>query len=174
VLGEPRDVTPSGAVRDEPLDGITWQVPQEWTRRAPSSSMRAAEFLLPGPGGDVELVAFRFPGGAGPRDANLARWRGQMTAPDGSPLAPDAGQSATVERDGLTLTTLTLDGTFAGSGMGPGGQARASDQRLIAAIIEGSGDAVYLKAVGPVATLDVWTTAWTKALESVRAATPAG
>jgi hypothetical protein len=35
-----------------------------------------------------------------------------------------------------------------------------ADQRMLAAIVEGSGDPFYFKAVGPRATMDVWAAAF--------------
>ena len=50
---------------------------------AVASPMRVAQFVVPGPGGDAEMGVFRFAGGAGGVDANIARWKGQFVPPEG-------------------------------------------------------------------------------------------
>lgn len=164
--GPPRDVTPSGTVRTEVVDGLALQVPQEWTLETPANtSMRKAEFVLPGPGGDVRLIVYRFAGGAGGFTANIERWKGQMT--------PPAGVEPTItEREvgGLKLASIDVVGGFAGQSM-PGAppQPAITDARLLAVAIESSagGDPWYLKLVGAKATVDVWAPAWETLLGSL-------
>ncbi len=170
--GPPRDVTPTGVTRTEIVDGLALQVPEEWTREEPSNtSMRKAEFVLPGPGGDVRLVVYRFAGGVGGFTANIERWKGQMT--------PAAGVEATIaEREvgGLKLASFDVAGKFAGQSM-PGAPPQPSidDARLFAAAIEpvGGGDPWTLKLVGAKPTVDVWASAWETMIGSLAPA-PAG
>lgn len=170
--GPPRDVTPSGTTRTETVDGLALQVPQEWTLETPANtSMRKAEFVLPGPGGDVRLIVYRFAGGAGGFTANIERWKSQMTAP--------AGVEPTItEREvgGMKLASIDVVGRFAGQSM-PGAppQPAIDDARLLAVAIEASGgDPWYLKLVGAKPTVDLWAGAWETMLGSLApAAAPA-
>lgn len=153
--GPPRDITPSGETSSEDLLGLGLAVPTEWEKGTPSNPMRVAQWVLPGPGGDGELVVFRFAGGGGGIQANLDRWKGQFTPPEGKTI-DDVSTTKEIEGTGGLKTTLVdVTGTFA-SGM-PGGPATPqSDSRMLAAIVEGSGDPFYFKAVGPKATIDLW------------------
>jgi hypothetical protein len=161
--GPPRDITPSGETREVVVDGLKMAVPIEWVQAPGASAMRKAEFTLPGPGGDVALVVYRFAGGAGSAEQNIERWRGQMT------LAPDAPVEAfELEPNGLRLSGVDLRGRFAGQSM-PGAppQPAVDDARLLAVAIEGSGDPYYFKLVGSAKTIDVWADAWTEMLTTL-------
>jgi len=63
-------------------------VPAGWVTRAPSSPMRLAEYTIPSVNGEV-VVYFFGEGQGGTVAANLARWKGQFSTPDGSPV-PEA------------------------------------------------------------------------------------
>jgi hypothetical protein len=151
----PTPVTPSGQVRPETIDGIKASVPTEWTRKPGANPMRLAEFVLPGPGGEVTLVVSRFAGGGGDAAANVARWKTQLTKPDGSPV--DDAHEKTSERPPLKVTTVDITGTNVAP-VTPGAPERYNepDSRLLGVIVEGAGDPYFFKAVGPAKTLDVW------------------
>lgn len=159
----------SEGTRVEQVAGLRFEVPEAWVAEPPQSQMRVAQYRLPGPGGAAELVLFRFPGGGGSADANVARWIGQLTQPDGS-SSTDRAKVQTAEQDGLTLTRLDLRGQFEGQQM-PGAPAQPpiEEARLLALIVEGSGDPYYFKVVGAAATLDPWSDAWNAFTESIAA-----
>lgn len=161
--GPPRDVTPSGETREVVVDGLKMSVPIEWVHTPGASAMRKAEFTLPGPGGDVALVVYRFAGGAGSAEQNIERWRGQMT------LAADTQpETLELEAGGLKLSGVDLRGRFAGQSMpGAPSQPPVDDARLLAVAIEGSGDPYYFKLVGSAKTIDVWAAAWTELLATL-------
>lgn len=166
--GPPRDVTPSGETRAEVVEGLRLTVPTEWTAAPAANPMRKAELALPGPGGDAQLVVYRFPGGAGGAQENIVRWKGQIELAEGAEAA-----TSEQEVNGLKVTSVDARGRFAGMSM-PGAppQPPIEAARLLAAAIEGSGDPYYLKLVGPAATLDVWSEAWTALLASLAPETP--
>jgi len=152
----PREVTPTGELRDELFSGLSLKVPVEWTSRPPASAMRLAELVLPGPGGDTALVIYRFPGGAGGVEANIARWKGQFAPPEGKSI-DDLSSVIAQTRAPLTITRVDVRGTLtAETTPGAGDRQNAADSRMLAAIVEGLGDPFFLKAVGPAATLDLW------------------
>lgn len=158
--GPPRDVTPSGETVAETLPGLAFTLPKEWEKGTPSSSMRMAQWVLPGPGGDGELVVFRFPGGAGGIEANVSRWKGQFQAPEGKTI-DDVTITKTIESGSLKTTFVDVSGTYIAA-VTPGADEKHNDadQRMLAAIVEGSGDPFYFKAVGPRATMDLWAAAF--------------
>src|SRR5690606_32931897 len=69
----------------------------------------------------------------------------------------DVSTTKKVEAGELTTTLVDVSGTYVAA-MTPGADAKHddADQRMVAAIVEGSGDPFYFKAVGPKATMDVW------------------
>ncbi|MCB9566811.1 MAG: hypothetical protein H6710_06280 [Myxococcales bacterium] len=162
----PREVTPTGEVRAETFGGLKIEIPSEWTSRPPKSSMRLAELVLPGPGGDIDLAVYRFPGGAGGVEANINRWKGQFLPPEGKTI-DDLTTVTTEERPPLKITRVDIRGTYtAEMTPGAGDRRNDADARMLAAIIEGSGDPYFLKAAGSSQTLDVWAPAFEKALAS--------
>lgn len=152
-----REVTVSGTTRDEFLPGIKFAVPAEWAKKPASSPMRVAEFTLPGPGGDAELVVFRFAGGGGDAASNINRWRTQFTRADGTPLTEADGKVQAMVRGPLKLTLVDLAGTYVAQ-VTPGATERYNDAnyRMMAVIVEGTGDPYFFKAVGPGATMALW------------------
>jgi hypothetical protein len=154
--GPPRDITPSGEVVEETIKELKVSVPKEWEKGAPSGTMRVAQWVLPGPGGDGELVVYRFAGGAGGVEANIERWKGQFQPPEGKTI-DDMTKVEKLDANGLKLTHVDIAGRFVAAVM-PGAEAKhdESDHRMLASIIEGSGDPFFFKATGPQKTMDLW------------------
>lgn len=153
----PKDVTISGASRDESVPGLNFKVPAEWVKKPGGSPMRLAEFTLPGPGGDAELAVFRFAGGGGDVASNVGRWRSQFTNAEGKPLGEADGKVQEMVRGPLKITQVDLAGTYVAQ-VTPGGAERYNDPdyRMISVIVEGSGDPYFFKAVGPAKTMALW------------------
>ena len=167
-LGPPRDVTPSGDVTAEKLAEFEVSVPKEWEKGQPSGMMRMAQWVVPGPGGDAQMVVYRFKGGAGGVEANMNRWKGQFTPPEGK-TPDDIAKQDKKTVGALTLHTLDVTGHYTAA-MTPGAAEKQDkpDHRMLAAIVEGSGDPLFFKATGPAKTLDVWAVAWGTMLDSVK------
>lgn len=169
----PREVTPSGKVRDESAAGLNFKVPEEWEKKAGSSPMRVAEYTIPGPGGDAELVLFRFAGGAGDVPSNINRWRTQFSKPDGGELAEADVKQQNFVRGPLKITMVDMSGTYVAAVM-PGAPDRhnSADYRMLGVIVEGSGDPYFFKAIGPAKTLAVWEAAFTEFTGTMAVAAP--
>ena len=93
---------------------VEYQAPTGWVEQTPSSRMRQAQYLLPraqGDRADAELVVFHFPGQGGSIQANMARWIGQMSRPDGSSATADVEISEKMVR-GQKVTLLEVSGTY--------------------------------------------------------------
>jgi hypothetical protein len=163
----PTDVKPSGQVRAEEIAGLTLSVPTEWTRKPASNPMRLAEFVLPGPGGEVTLVVSRFAGGGGDATANVERWKTQFTKADGSDVG-DAAKVTVVDKAPLKITTVDIEGTNIAP-VTPGAPERYNEpeSRLLGAIVEGSGDPYFFKAAGSAKTLSAWEPAFRAAIETM-------
>jgi len=164
--------TPGGDLTGESQDlgGIRIVVPHDWVVETPSSQMRKAQFRLPGKGpDDAQLVVFNFgPGQAGSVEANLQRWYGQITQPDGSPSG-NAAQTSEKMVDGMEVTLMDVSGTYRES-MGPmmqGGAAK-TEWRMAAAIVESPQGAFYFKLVGPEATVARWKPEFKRFIDAVK------
>ncbi len=133
---------------------LTWTAPPTWTAEKPSSSMRRAQYRIPGPGGPAECIVFYFgPGQGGDAKANVDRWASQFRRADGRPSG-DAVKTREIKVGDIPVTLVEVTGTFVG-GMG-GGQAgpEKPDQMMLAAIAEGPDANWFFRAIGPQKTLD--------------------
>jgi hypothetical protein len=154
--------------------GLRFAHPSEWTRVPAPSDMRAAQFRVPRAGADTEdgeAVLFFFgKGQGGSADDNLARWRAQVTNPDGSP-SKDKGTVTIKTVKGLKVTALDLSGTY--KPMPAAGQAGPATPkpgyRLLAAMIEGEGGPWFFRLVGPEATVTASKAGFDAMLDSVEA-----
>jgi hypothetical protein len=136
--------------KDLPLLDYHATVPAGWTPRAPSSSSRLAEFVIPETAaGTGEVVVFFFGPQQGANvEANLTRWKGQFSNPDGSSV------SQTVTRDSsgkFPLTFAEYRGSYRrGIGAGSADSVRTG-QQLIASIVETPKGVMYVQMFGTVA-----------------------
>jgi hypothetical protein len=149
------------------LGPFTLQVPKEWTEKGVTSSMRAAQFELAADG--AELVIYYFgEGGAGGVEANLERWLGQISQPDGKPTK----ERAKIEKTkvaGQDATTVSVTGRYTTSMM-PGGPPPVdkTDQMLLGAIVGSPQGPYYFKLVGPKATVEAHTAKFKAMLASMK------
>ena len=84
---------------------LTFTKPAAWKERAPVSSMRVAEFVVPkapGDSEDAEVIVYYFGGGGGSVEANLQRWTSQFQS-----TTDPVRTAATV--NGLKLTSLDVE-----------------------------------------------------------------
>jgi hypothetical protein len=139
-------------------------VPAGWTSRAPSSSMRLAEYTISSVNGEV-VVYFFGEGQGGTVPANLERWKGQFSTPDGSPV-PEV-----VTRDSAAafpITFVEYRGTYArGVGAGDASQAKAG-QMLFAGIAETPRGTLFVQMFGPVDGVATQREAFKTFLKSLR------
>lgn len=151
------------------IGNLKADIPESWTREAPSSGMRLTQFSLPALGGDQEnagLVVFNQIGGS--VDQNLNRWYGQFKQPDGSSSATKATRE-TFTANGLPVTFVSLKGTYTASSMGMGGAPTDQpDYGLLGAIVSSPEGPYYFKLVGPVATVTGHREAFISFLKSMR------
>jgi len=64
--------------------GLVWEDPPGWQPTPPASSMRLAQYRVPGTDGAAECVVFYFgPRQGGDPQSNAIRWAGQFEQPDG-------------------------------------------------------------------------------------------
>ncbi len=144
------------------VGALTWSAPEGWEARLPSSSMRLAEYIIPGSAGPGEMTIFYFgPGGGGGVDANIARWIGQFATPEGQPVQ---GKRSTRE-GAVKLHLVEADGTF-NPGMAGSGPPR-DQYKMLGAIAESSVGLYFFKLVGPQATVEANATAFESFIQSL-------
>ncbi|MFN8643825.1 MAG: hypothetical protein U0802_20010 [Candidatus Binatia bacterium] len=131
------------------IRGLRVELPAGWKSVPPSSSMRAAQVMIEGPGGPAELAVFHFGAGqGGDVEANIQRWIAQIT-----PQAGGAPQRELFESNGLRITWVDVEGTLQGNAMGMGPATPQPGSRLFGAVVEGDGGPWFFKATGSDATL---------------------
>jgi hypothetical protein len=150
------------------LLGYQTTVPADWTSRAPSSTMRLAEYTVaPKDGaGAAEVVVYFFgPGQGGGVEANVERWRGQFSEPDGGTV-PEL-----VTRDtsaGFPITFADFRGTYRrGFGAGSADSVRAG-QELLAAIAETPRGTLFVQLFGPIARVSAERPAFLQFVKGLR------
>jgi hypothetical protein len=163
---------PDGADGTKQLGTFAIAPPKDWKERPTKSSMRAAEWALPGKGGeDAELVVYYFgQGGAGGVDANLERWLGQFQQADGKPSKEVAKIDKTTI-DGRPATLVSVEGRYVAAVMP--GQSETLDKpawSMLAAIVEGSDGPYYFKLVGPKSTVDGHAAGFKKMISGMKVA----
>ena len=158
----PEDAKPSAG-------GLSWQADKPLLARTPKSSMRAAEYGVEGDA-QAELSVFYFgPGQGGEVDANITRWLGQITQPDGSDTAQKQKRTEATS-SGIAVTMVEAQGIYAG-GMGmPGAPAAEpiTDAILLGAIASGPQGPVFFKLVGPGAAIERARPAFKALIDSLR------
>lgn len=145
---------------------IRWTAPQGWIAEAPSSSMRRAQYKVPGPGGDAECAVFYFgPGQGGDALANAQRWAGQFRLADGKD-----GQSAMKTREmavgGIKVLLAEVAGTYVG-GMGTTGGEQPG-HALLGAIARGPDANWFFKLTGPEKTVAAQKDAFESMIRSLK------
>lgn len=130
---------------------VSFKPPAEWLDGG-TTSMRKAQFAF-GPIEDdtdsATVVVFYFgPSEGGATQANITRWIGQMSQPDGSSSADKALQVQT-ELAGMKTTVVEVTGTYASGGMGMGKAVANENYLMVAVVLEGPEGSLFFKLTGP-------------------------
>lgn len=152
--------------------GLAFDPPAGWKSVAPASSMRKAQFEIPGADGAAagELVVFHFGAGqGGDASANLNRWVGQFAPDDGVDPAETMVRDQ-FEVGALKVTTVEVSGRFVAP-VRPGGAEHYDEPgwRMLGAVVEGSGGPWFFKATGPKETMSAAKAGFRSLLESASA-----
>ena len=131
--------------------------------------MRAATYLISPVAGDTDnaecAVFLNIGGGV---QANIDRWIGQFSQPDGSPSAGKARQRKETI-NGYQVSFVELNGTFNAGGMAMGGPSTPkSSYRLLGAIVEAPGGEVFFKLTGPEKTVQAAAKDFQSLLKSIQ------
>lgn len=155
-----------------PVATLKFDVPAGWIAEPPSSSMRIAEFTLPKVDGDAEgaqLTVFFF--GAtqgGSAQANIDRWIGQMTQPDGR-ASKDVAKPSTLTSHGLPISLVDLTGTYTAE-VRPGSAEHFNKPgfRQCAGVVTTPGGPYFVKLTGPAKTVERWHESYVAFLKTLR------
>ncbi len=172
-----RDVAPPApaGVVPAPPDGagvgklaLHWKLPPTWVDEPPASSMRRAQYRVPGAAGDGECVVYYFgPGQGGDPQSNAARWADQFTQPDGRP-SDQAMKTARIEVPGIDVMEVEVTGTYSGGMTMTAAPAQEQPgSMLLGAIAQGPDANWYFKLTGPEATIRAQRSAFEGMLRSL-------
>lgn len=124
--------------------------PATWIGHPSTSSMRAANYTVPGRDGHdaAHIVVFYFGSDQGGSvNDNILRWQGQFRPDEnGHPVQPIVER---VEADGMPLTLVELEGEY----MKMGANWYTPDQMLLAGILESPIGNVFIRLAGETATV---------------------
>lgn len=148
-----RDWSPSGP-DDDPtvvkIGGLHSRKPASWTWQPPSMQFRRLQYSVPGRdgAGAAELVFSIFVGTeGGPTELNVERWNRQFRDEDGQPSEP-------LRREELATVNPTLLVEHQGAYLEMGAAAPRAQHRQLAAVIHATGRRVFVRLVGPDATVE--------------------
>ncbi|MFM1997666.1 MAG: hypothetical protein RLZZ111_2053 [Planctomycetota bacterium] len=136
---------------------LSLEAPASWKRVQPKSGIVETEFAIPS-AGDLPPGRMTVMGAGGSVQANVDRWYGQFSQPDGS-ATKDKATSKTLKLAGCTVTLVDVSGTYKDMPGGPfaGGKTiERPDYRMLAAIVETpekEKGSYFLKFYGPAPTV---------------------
>jgi hypothetical protein len=151
---------------------LSLEAPEGWQRVQPKSGMVETEFSIPAIKGDGP-GRMTVMGAGGSVEANVERWFGQFSQPDGS-ATKDKATTKKLKIAGSSVTLVDVSGTYKDMPGGPfaGGKAiERPSYRMLAAIVETSGAGNhFLKFYGPAATVEAEAAGFRKMIEGMVAA----
>jgi hypothetical protein len=151
---------------------LKFDAPAGWVSRTPSSTMRVAEWALPkvaGDGEDAILTVYFFGATMGGNvQANIDRWVGQLSQPDGR-ASKDVAKTSTLTSHDLKITIVDVTGTYVAE-VTPGSTDHFNkpDFRQCAAVVETPGGPYFVKLTGPEKTVTKWQDTYTAFLKSLK------
>lgn len=161
-------------VRTFSLSGgsLSLEAPAGWKRVQPRSGIVETEFSIPAEAGDEQAGRMTVMGAGGGVQANVDRWYGQFTQPDGS-ATKDKASTKTLKISGCTVTVVDVAGIYKDSPGGPFAGGRTVERpgyRMLAAIVEPEDKdkgSYFLKFYGPAKTVEKHADGFRKMVEGM-------
>jgi hypothetical protein len=163
---------PSSALAATPSSwpdlALKWEDPSRWQRRKPSTSTRAAEYVVPRSGHDTEdgecIVITFGKGQGGSIEDNIDRWTGQFEPK----TEPPKQRSHEVNR--INVTRVDVAGTYLPMQIpgSPALPARHPGWRLIGGIVQAESGTWFFKLTGPDATVKAASPEFDLMMDSVK------
>lgn len=148
------------------LGKIQMAAPEGWKKVQPRVRIIAYEFSAPAAKEDKQNGRCTIMAAGGTVDANLKRWYGQFTQPDGG----NTQDRAKLEKEkiaGRTVHLVSIAGTFKDQ-RGPFAPAvMRDDYRMLGAIIEAPDANYFVKFYGPKRTVDAHEKSFRAMVESL-------
>lgn len=149
---------------------LVWTAPAGWESVPPSSSMRRAQYRIPGANGagDGECAVFYFGSGQGGDPmSNAQRWAAQFFGADGKPA------TGTLKTRELTVGAskvmmVEARGSYDPGPMMGGQGGPQAGWALLGAIAQGPDANWFFKLVGPEATIEANRAAFDTLIQSLR------
>jgi hypothetical protein len=126
--------------------GLTAPKPATWLWQPPMRQFSIAEYVVPGRDGSDQAHITVFKSGGSVQD-NITRWKTQFRNSDGSPVEP---KLQTLEADGMTVTVVEFAGEYRGMGM----PSFTPDQLFITGVVMAPDGQIFIRFVGPTATVE--------------------
>ncbi|MFM1890140.1 MAG: hypothetical protein RLZZ565_897 [Planctomycetota bacterium] len=153
---------------DEPtkveLGGLHSRKPASWTWQRPSMQFRTLQFTVPGRDGaeaaDLVFSLF-FDREGGPTELNVDRWNRQFLDEEGQPTTP-------VQRQNFEFEMPVLFVEHRGSYLQMGAAAPRGGYAQLAGVIEAPKRRVFVRLVGPEATVEANRAAFMEMLRTFR------
>ena len=145
---DPSPTPPEDPSRAE-FAGLKGPIPATWKWDPPRHHFRAAQWVVPGRDGaePAELVVTTFPEASGNTiQNNIERWKQQFRSTQGGPPKPVVEKKIV---NGLSITMVDLEGEY----LGMGGGFHKTDYRMLVSIVEAPNRSVFIKLIGPHATI---------------------
>ena len=167
---KPESAHDAGAAAPTSDADLKFIPPSGWITEKPSSSSRKAQYKLPKTEGDredAELIVYYFQGGGGAPQANVDRWIGQFTGPDGKPVSNAKVTHRMIGN--IPLTVVDVSGTYSSSmGAMQSGGSTEPGFRMLGAIAETANGPWFIKLTGPARTVAKWEPGFQSFLDSMK------
>ena len=150
---------------------IQLKAPSEWKSVPPKNNIILSEFNAPADAEKEKQARITVSSATGGVEANIARWYGQFTQPDGS-STKDKSKVEKFDVAGQTVHFVDIPGTFADSGgAGPFQQApsvKRENYRMLGAVIDTKDMGThFIKATGPAESIEKLKAGFRKMLETM-------
>jgi hypothetical protein len=163
------ELPPGHPPLDEGSARLTWTIPDGWASEAPATSMRIAQYRVPGSAGDGECIVFYFGAGEGGEVmANARRWAGQFSQPDGS-SSLDRMKVSSLDSTAFPVRIVEVTGTYDGGMTMTAQPTQALEgSMLLGGIAAGPDGPWFFKMTGPEATIRSQRKAFVDMMRSIR------
>ncbi|MBL9123433.1 MAG: hypothetical protein JNG90_07350 [Planctomycetaceae bacterium] len=169
ATGQVRAVEPAASApeRTMQLGDFRLVAPAGFVRKQPRSQIVAYEFQAPPAEGDELPGRFTVMAAGGSVEANLERWYGQFTQPDGG-STKDAAKVEELTVAGQKVVLADLSGTYDDkpAPMAPG--VKRENYRMLGAIVATPDGNFYLKFYGPRKTVSAQREAFVEMVKSLK------
>ena len=133
-------------------DKLTMTAPDSWIVKRPGNGMISQEFAVPAAKGDPRDGRMTVSSAGGSVQANVDRWAGQFSQPDGSKTA-DKMKVQEKTLAGREVNLVDISGTYQESAGMMQAATERPGYRMLAAIIPADGASFFIKFYGPKKTV---------------------